>query len=510
MALNLWSTGLQPTGVLRRVTPTYEFHGALDTMMASPTASLRSELSPPNETPLDTLVANLLAAKRSLSAVTHVYRANELVSSTRKSLETSIITSASTGFLGSGIESQVRILDRVRRNTESVANESAKEFATVVETLNAADERLRHTLELLRGTMVEATLRPPEEEETSLMDFVDETGVAGLMDSIKGSIDAAHGVRAEFQGANDEFDKDIQSVKQLLNKKRPPTIDESADDHTMLPVHEILRDMEDHAKDMADNLESLVKHYDLCVTAIKHTEGGGDAAAQRLTEDLPEGMDLEKYTTGAATDPISEDERFEMMEVLQKDASQVEDVVMEIKDHIIEMEAQHELVIARLKRLAEEHDNTMLAFKHLEGIGLRLPGYITQSHVFVIRWDDERGKIEDRMEELESLRFFYDGFLGAYDSLLIEIGRRKVLETKMEKVAQDAMARMQKLYEEDEEERDLFTKEQGDFLPQGIWPELTAEPLRYQILPSRENHKEMPHLSNSVIQRAIRRVNARS
>ena len=476
--------------------------------MASPTDSLRSENSTRTETPLDTLVSHLLASKRSLSAVTQVYHANELVTSTRKSLETGIITSARTEFLRSGVDSQVRILDRVRENTEGVAKRSANEFAAVLKTLDAANGRLRQTLDLLRGTMVEATLRPPEEERKSLMDFVDETGVAGLMDSIKGSIDAAHGVHTEYESANEDFDKDVRGVKELFNK-RAAEIDDSAGDNSILPVHEILRDMEDHAKDMADNLESLVKHYDLCVTAIKYTEGGGDAA-QRLAEELPEGMDLGQDAIGAPADPIGDDERLEMMAVLQKDANQVEEVVMEIRDHITEMESQHEVVTAHVKRLAEEHDNTMLAFKHLENIGSRLPGFISQSQLFVIRWDDERAKIEERLEELEGLRSFFDGFLRAYDNLLIEIGRRKVLEEKMEKVAQDAMTRMQKLYEEDEEERDIFTKEQGDFLPHDIWPGLTAEPLRYKILPASENHKQMPNLSKSVIQQAIRRVKGRS
>ena len=476
--------------------------------MASPTDSLRSEPSAPIETSLDVLVSHLLASKRSLSAVTHVYRANELVTSTRKSLETSIITSARTEFLRSGIDSQVRILDRVRENTEGVANESATEFAAVIQTLDVAEERLRQTLELLRGTLVEAKLRPLEEERKSLMDFVDETGVANLMDTVKRSIDTAHGAHAEFQDTNSAFDKDVRGVKDLLAKKQAPDIADSAGENTVSPIHEILHDMEDHAKDMADGLESLVKHFDLCVTAIKHTEGGGDAA-QHLADDLPEGMDLGQDTTGTPADPISEDERLEMMEVLQKDASQVEEVVTEIRDHITEMEAQHELVVAHIKRLAGEHDDTVSAFRHLETLGSRLPGYITQSHLFVLRWDDEKAKIEERMEELEGLRFFYEGFLGAYDNLLIEIGRRKVLELKMEKLAQDAMARIHKLFEEDEEERDVFRKEQGEFLPRDIWPGLTAEPLRYKVIPVSESYEEVPNISKSVIQQAIRRVNGR-
>lgn len=450
-------------------------------------------------------MSHLLASKRSLSSINHVYRANELVTATRNSLETSVITSARTEFLRSGIDSQVQILTRVRTNTEGVAREGAAEFKSVIRNLDTAEERLRETLNLLRETMVEASLRPEEEGRRSLLDFVDETGVEGLMARIKASIDTASGAHDDFSETNLVFDKDVQSVKSLLAKKPKQDIPGDTDREAGSPIPEILHDMEDHAKDMADNLESLVRHFDLCVTAIKHTEGGGDAA-QRIAGELPEGVDIGHDGANAPADPIGEDERKEMMEVLEKDASQVEDVVMEIKEHIIEMETQHELLTAYTHQLTDEHANTTSAFKLLEEIGLRLPGYIAQSHVFVMRWDDEKAKIEECMDELEELRVFYDGFLRAYDNLLIEIGRRKTLEMRMEKVAQDAMAKIQKLYEDDIEEREKFKKAQGDFLPFDIWPGLMAGPLQYEILHVGSGVEKVPDVSKSVIEQAIRRV----
>lgn len=476
--------------------------------MASSTESLRSQSSNQVSTPLETLLSHLLASKRSLSSINHVYRANELVTATRNSLETSVITSARTEFLRSGIDSQVKILTRVRNNTEGVAREGGAEFKTVIRNLDTAEERLRETLNLLRETMVEASLRPEEEGRRSLLDFVDETGVAGLMARIKASIDTASGAHDDFSETNMAFDEDVQSVKSLLAKRPKQDMLEDARGETKSPIPEILHDMEDHAKDMADNLESLVRHFDLCVTAIKHTEGGGDAA-QRIAGELPEGVDIGQDGANAPAEPIGEDERREIMEVLEKDASQVEDVVIEIKEHIIEMEAQHELVTTYTDQLAEEHANTTSAFKLLEEIGLRLPGYIAQSHVFVMRWDDEKAKIEERMDELQGLRVFYDGFLGAYDNLLIEIGRRKALEMRMEKVAQDAMARIQKLYEDDFEERESFKKAQGEFLPVDIWPGLMAGPLQYEILPVGSDLEKVPDVSKSVIQQAMHRVGGR-
>lgn len=476
--------------------------------MASSTESLPSQSSNQASTLLETVVSHLLASKRSLSSINHVYRANELVTATRNSLETSVITSARTEFLRSGIDSQVQILTRVRNNIEGVAREGAAEFKTVIRNLDTAEERLRETLNLLRKTMVEASLRPEDEGRRSLLDFVDETGVARLMARIKTSIDKASGADDDFSRGNRVFDEDVQNVKSLLAKKPKQDMPGEAGGETKSPIPEILHDMEDHAKDMADNLESLVRHFDLCVTAIKHTEGGGDAA-QRIAGELPEGVDIGQDGTNAPADPIGEEERREMMEVLEKDASQVEDVVIEIKEHMMDMEARHELVTAYTDQLADEHANTTSAFRLLEEIGLRLPGYIAQSHIFVYRWDDEKATIEECMDELEGLRVFYDGFLRAYDNLLLEIGRRKALETRMEKVAQDAMAKIQKLYEDDFEERESFKKAQGDFLPVDIWPGLMAGPLQYEILPVGNGVEKVPDVSKSVIQQATRRVGGR-
>ena len=477
------------------------------------TSSTESLPPPPasataTSTSLEGLVSHLLASKRSLSSINHVLRANELVTSTRRSLETSVVTSARTDFLRSGMDSQAKILTQVHANIENARRESAGEFMAVTQSIDEADRRLKTTLDRLKQTMVEASLRPPEEKQKSLMDFVDESGVDGLLATLEESVNAASGAHEEFEASNRAFDGDVQGLKKLLSVKMLEAEDSYVDEENISPIPDILHDMEDRAREVADNLESLVKHYDLCVTAIRHTEGGGDAA-QRIVDDLPDGVDVAQQTSEAPPEPISEEERLEMMEILEKDAGQVEDVVVEIADHISEMEAQHGLVTAHMERLDKEHSSTISAFKMLEDIGLRLHGYITQKQVFLMRWEDERTKVSERMEELEGLREFYDGFLRAYDNLLIEIGRRKVLESKMEKVVQEAMAKIDKLYDEDNEEREAFKQEQGDFLPIDIWPGLMTGPLQYEILPVDGAAGRVPDISRSVLQQAIRRISAK-
>ena len=475
--------------------------------MASSVSSLPPAASDLSEPPLETLVSHLLAAKRSLSSVDHVYRANDLVTSTRQALESHTVTASRIRFLRDGNLSQLRILDHVQSHTRTITQEIVAEFQGVIEELDVAESNLQRTLDQLKATIVDRKLRPEGEEERSLADFVDETNVQGLLASIKESIDVVGDARSEYEHSTMVLEGEISTIKDILNLglKNAGTLAGTGTPNP--PVPGTLHVMEDSAKEMAANLESLVNHFDLCVTAIKNTEGGG-AAAQQIVTDLPEGMGVELGLGNhdAPAEPMSGEERRSMLEVLEKDANEVEDVVFEIKDRLTEMEANYERFKAYSEYLTNEYSNATHAFRLLERLGSHLPNYITQSHLFLLKWDEEKAKIEQRMEDLEEMRGFYDGFLGAYDNLIIEVGRRKIMEVKVNKILQDALEKVEKIQAEEIAERLDFKQNQGDFLPADIWPGLLTTPTQYEIRSVNEVVEKVPDLSKSVIRGAIQRM----
>ena len=456
---------------------------------------------------LDTLVPHLLAAKRSLSCVEYVSHANDLVTSTRQALETHTILTARTLFIRNGCKAQISTLDHVYEHNQSIAREAGDDFHEVIDKLDAAEEKLRNTLDLLRSTPVDSKLRREGEEPRHLADFVDETGVQTLMGNIRQSIDSTGRARKTFDQATEALDGEIRRIKELLTSD--PGISDSLTINSNLrsPVPDFLQSMEIQAGEMARNLESLVKHFDLCVTAIKHTEGGG-AAASKIARDLPDGMALNLSADDEPLERITDQEMIDMLEVLEKDAGEVEEVVLEVKEAILEVEANAERVKAFGQRLTDELSRTITAFNHLEDLGSRLPGYITQSQIFIYRWDEERGKIDEYMDDLEGLRDFYSNFINAYDNLLIEVGRRKDVEKRIAKIRQEAIAKIERLVQEETSERQAFRQEQGDFLPVDIWPGLVTAPIRYEISKVEGPADSIPDISASVINKAIKRVSA--
>lgn len=411
------------------------------------------------------------------------------------------------------------MLERVRRGAESTARRGRGELAGVSVGLEGVEGRLRGTLGRLRGTVVERGLRPEVEEEgkgKSLVDFMNEEGVEGVVGGIREVMEGAGRGVGAFEEGNRGFGEEVEEVRRLVRGgggglKGGSGVMGSASPEQGLersPIPRILHEMEDHAREMATSLESLVSHYDLCVTAIKHTDGEGDAFS-KIAEDLPEGVHIGQDAGGVPPEPMGADERIEMMRVLEEDAGQVEDVVMEIRDHIAEMESLHSRVEMHMDHLASEHANTTAAFRMLEDLGQRLPGHITRTQIFLTRWDEDKAAIDERLEELEGLTEFFHGFLRAYDNLLIEIGRRKDQELQVERVVQDARSRLDKLYEDEVEEREVFKKAHGEYLPVDIWPGLRDKPLRYSISAVDDQASRVPDISKSVIYRAIQRVHGK-
>lgn len=401
---------------------------------------------------------------------------------------------------------QVKILEQAQNGSRRVEQTGRADLDKAMKSVEEADQRLKGTLQSLRDTFVESGLRPIGEEKKSLLDFVDETGVQTLVATIKESVRSAGRGHEGFADTNSAFAEEVLGVKKLLRQWNARMSAHGAKETgARSPFPDVLDTMEDHATEMADNLESLVKHFDLCVLAIKHTEGG-DVTAHRLAVDLPEGVAIGEDLVNATPEPISKDERNEMIGVIEKDAEQVDEVVTEIRSHIVEMESQHELLMEHVNACDQDHRNTLSAFRQLEDIGQRLPAFIAQSQVFLLRWDEERARIDERMEELEGLREFYDGYLTAYDNLLVEVGRRKALEIKAGKIIQDTLKKLDRLYETDSEARDAFRNEQGDFLPIDIWPGMAEGPIRYKLSPVDAEGSVVPEIPESVIEQAIERV----
>jgi autophagy-related protein 17 len=179
---------------------------------------------------------------------------------------------------------------------------------------------------------------------------------------------------------------------------------------------------------------------------------------------------------------MSEDERHDMLNVLDKDAHQVEDVVTEIQERGSEMTILLNQIENHIGHLRSEASALSSILQMISRISGEVKRHIVTLHSFYVSWlEDTRPNLLNGIEEWENQREFYERFDLAYAELLVEISSRRRRHEKAKRKAEEAQKELDRLRVEDERAREQFTLAQGDFLPLDIWPGLRQPPRQYEV-----------------------------
>lgn len=310
-------------------------------------------------------------------------------------------------------------------------------------TLDTSSNRLQTTLTVLKQTPIEPSLQPGGPQKY-LYDFIDSQAVTSLHACLRSCIDRVNTAAASLADSADVFDGSLRTLQKALSSIPP-----SPEQDSLSPLPSYFRDLEGHATETATCLQSLVRHYDMCVTALKHTEGGGEAAS-RATNEIGEavaGVELETLDENVPPQPLTESERADMLTVLDKDAAEVDDVTSEIRERAAEMEMLLEAMSTHLSELRNEHTALIKAMYALHSLGKETKGFIGAAAEFTRGWHEEKAQIEGGMDELEGLREFFEGFEEAYYGLLVEVARRRGVQEGVRQIARDAAEEIARIYE---------------------------------------------------------------
>ncbi|KAF2969612.1 hypothetical protein GQX73_g4027 [Xylaria multiplex] len=493
---------------------------------ASLPASLHAPSSDIDSVPVETLVQHLLDAKRSLSSMALVLRANELVHAARQAHEESVILSAQTQFLRRGISEQMRLLLRIRKGLMRTYDDGRREFKQIIKALDVTNSRLEDTMSVLRGRGVNSAFRPPGEEKRSLLDFVDEAQVDRMREALKENIQALQVIIAPIRdfggpiGVGDllQFEADLRNLKAIISSAPSPpspTISSSGP-----PVLHLLSSMIENSHAMAELLTSLTRHFDICVTAVRTTEGG-PALARIKAAEATQSQDGDNVSiSGVIPDqeshmpdlePLSPEDRAQMLEVLVQDSSELEDVVQELNERLQAVEAEFRNLDEQTTQVKLGYLSTLNAFRTLEDIGTRIQSYMSAENEFRDRWVEEQDTIHDKMSEMEELRTFYEKYAGTYDHLILEVERRRGVEESILGIWRKAKENVERIIDMDRRQRDLFRQEVADHLPTDLWPGMDDPILKWDVVPSTDNGSDnrasgaTPTLEKSVIEGAKRR-----
>ncbi|KAH8712015.1 autophagy-related protein 17 [Phaeosphaeriaceae sp. PMI808] len=474
-------------------------------------ASSRRSFDQDGPQSLEDLVNHFVASKRSLNTQTVLWRANDLVHTSRQLLEENAILAAKNTCIRNIVEQQVDALEAVRRGIDVIEADIAVEFKQLLHDVDTSFAGLNSTLVALRETPIETVLQPPGTPQKHLYDFIDSAAVSSLEGTLRACIDRYNEAHATIDDSNDAFDTALDNLHSSI--ENVPIAPTSASNPS--PIPSLSRDLEVHAKEAAQAFQSLVQHYDLCVTALRHTDGGS-AAATEATGDAPLHSGDE---FSAPPEPMTEEELQEMVAVLVKDAQEVDHVVTEIRERGSEMTFLINQIENHINHLRSEASALSSILQMISQITGEVKLHIVASRSFHASWlHDTRPTLVNGIEEWENQREFYERFDLAYAELLVEISSRRRRHEKAKRKAEEAQKELDRLHTDDERAREQFTLAQGDFLPLDIWPGLRDAPRQYEVRAIVAHHgedndkaaaKSIPQLGRNVVDRALTRVKRR-
>jgi autophagy-related protein 17 len=206
-----------------------------------------------------------------------------------------------------------------------------------------------------------------------------------------------------------------------------------------------------HAHHLALLLTSLAQHYDQTSSALKDHESHGHIQ------------------------PIDP----ETLEILERDASEVSEVLEEMEDHFREIEHSSDTIRTHTAWVYETYVTIGNFFHQLEAYGKeRLPSHLASVRDFEARASVHRRHIQTLKQEMFNLVQYYTNFSTAYAALLVEVKRRTDAHVHTSLLVSEISTKLQSLYDQEVRARQGFMDLHAAFLPQDLWTGITDPPTR--------------------------------
>lgn len=246
---------------------------------------------------------------------------------------------------------------------------------------------------------------------------------------------------------------------------------------------------------MAQLLASLTTHFDMCVTAIRTTEGAAALARRKAAEVTQSqggdsvsisGVIAEQESNVSDLVPETSSDRAEMFRVVVQDAEEVDDVVQEIQERLSAMEQDNAELAEHGEQARTSYIGMLEAYAALEEIGDRLADYLAAEEDFQTRWNLEKDAVFGKLQEMKDMRDFYEGYGSAYSGLVLEVERRRTVEDKVQSIWRKAQENVDKIVETDRQARDTFRQDVGEFLPTDLWAGMQGPMTRWEVVQAGE------------------------
>lgn len=254
-----------------------------------------------------------------------------------------------------------------------------------------------------------------------------------------------------------------------------------------------LSHLEERAESMGTLLASLLQHYDRCHNALRDHE---------------------------SHQPVSDPE---LITILARDDALLGDVVSELHEHSLAVKNEFGNLQSKMQELIQADSLRRKVFEGFVDVVGEMERVVREAGEEEAKWEGLQTEVMERLEEVWDLAGFYEGFVGAYDALVVEVARRVGIGRRAENIVREVEKKLAALMEgtyqlpysvviyanliliEDLRERQNFKLEYGEHLPVDIWDGLEDPPAKWDMVRDLQGGRELPDLKRAAIEKAMRR-----
>ncbi|ANB15223.1 protein kinase regulatory subunit ATG17 [Sugiyamaella lignohabitans] len=458
-------------------------------------------------------------AKQSLSIAGPICtEANELVLTSREQIEVATVMWSRVMFVHRAVNDQFDLLNKIKQSFKNLETSCQDDFKNSLQELDDLEEKLDLTLNHLEHTFLDEAFRIDNKGGSAssngsvepdnvgggggsgssgggrnamgtasgssgngsgrgffggartLRTFVHDSGIDNLRQAVGIAVEKSQVIVKDLAKVIEsldadinEFHKDMFSVQAI--KRRG-----------LEAAHENTVSVATDAHAMALLLESLTRHYDLCLKAIEMSK-----TPEKYKDDLPE-----------------------VAKILKNDSQELEAVVEELYERRKFIEVSEAAVSSFYKQMNDLNMKVQTFFSELLVFGVsKLTGYSEKLEEALRIHQSQMQEIYKLKQELQSLVDYYGLFHSAYQALILEVLRRRKSQQRMKAMVSDMLKQVHNAHDDEVRARQGFVKQYGDYLPNDLWEGLLNFPLEPQIIMENER---FPEISEASIAEATRRI----
>ncbi|KAH9945266.1 autophagy protein Apg17-domain-containing protein [Epithele typhae] len=299
----------------------------------------------------------------------------------------------------------------------------------------------------------------------SLRDFVDEGAIEDMLDTIEKDRQELDDILATTADYPESLLKTIDTIRGTVPVDVP------------LPsFRDIFKSQEKTSSKMAEQLESLVHHYNNMDNAFHDFEAG-----EEFSEEDMQGMN--------------------------GDADALPVIVGELEGSLRSIEVYHEQLLdakATSEGHLEGHRNTL---SDLDELGDIMSEMLERQQAVENESIDRLSYMHAQLQQIESLHHKYTSYQYSYSKLVLELADRQQYREEIQRRVSEMAAELDARVEEERLRRANFQTEHGPYIPEDFGLYIENPPNRWNVCTTNNEHLEpLPVIDSGQVQAAKRRI----